>query len=87
MEPDSHPSMRDGVCRQCRATSVYMMRGGLTAARHDVNLRLPTTASLDATIGLAVYVCASCGYVESYVANQQHLNQIIHSEHWEHVRA
>ncbi len=76
--------MRSGNCPKCRANSVYATN--LT----DKNFLLPT-GEQDIFIGKVAiaeqiqterYVCANCGYFETYVANRQFLQQIANSSAW-----
>jgi predicted nucleic-acid-binding Zn-ribbon protein len=78
--------MRDGICPKCGSDEVYSganvqaktnshgmnsipIRGGIYFA--------PVTAALDN------YVCVKCGYVESYIADPQKLEEI--AERWAKV--
>lgn len=75
--------MRNGICPKCNSSEVYSgekvqtktnsygmnavpIRGGIYFA--------PVTAPMDN------YVCARCGYVESYIADRKKLDEI--AERW-----
>jgi predicted nucleic-acid-binding Zn-ribbon protein len=76
--------MRSGICPKCRADSVYATN--LT----DHNFLLPTGEKniliskvlINEVIQTERYVCANCGYFETYVANRQFLQGIADSPAW-----
>ena len=73
--------MKDGICPKCGSSNVrsgvdVIMKGG----GHGANT-IPITAFTSAR--LDNYVCVDCGFVESYVADQEKLDKII--EKWPRV--
>lgn len=67
--------MRDGVCPKCKSRDV---RSGLQWSRNGKD-RIPlgnmiTGAPID------IYVCASCGYVETYISDERSLREI--AKYW-----
>ncbi len=69
--------MRDGQCPKCGEHEIHLQIG-----RNDYRNQLSISGLRYAL--LDNYVCAACGYVESYVARRDHLNSI--AEKWPKVR-
>jgi predicted nucleic-acid-binding Zn-ribbon protein len=66
--------MKDGRCPKCGSDKVYSatdlpLKGGPFAS-NSIPISLTSMASLDN------YVCVDCGLVESYVADQDKLEEI-----------
>lgn len=75
--------MKDGKCPRCGAMDIYSgidlpLKGGPFNS-NCIPISLTSMAPLDN------YVCAACGLVESYVADQNKLNEI--TRKWESVKA
>lgn len=64
--------MKDGVCPRCHALEIY------SSANFQYKTGNPTTIPLSflRSIPLNNYVCANCGYVESYVADPEMLSRV-----------
>lgn len=62
--------MRNGVCPKCGASEIHYTTG--PAIEGAVKL----TLGLFMATRLVLYICVSCGYVESYVAEQDWLQTI-----------
>lgn len=75
--------MREGKCPKCGSEEIY---AGL-----DVTPKIGPFASNSIPIGLFSvaaldnYVCAQCGYVESYIADHEKLKEI--SGKWRKIKA
>jgi hypothetical protein len=60
--------LKNGICCKCKAKDVYLI--DLPSYEYGIPIRESTK------LGLRYYICASCGYVESYVSNKKHLEKI-----------
>ena len=69
--------MKRGVCPKCGSNDV---RSGANVG--DI-LRIEGSMLLGVFAGRDNYVCAKCGYVESYIANSRDLQKII--DRWPRV--
>jgi len=73
--------MKNGLCPKCGSTDIRSgeflaeKEGGYTGNRIPV-----TIALLNSAAWLDNYVCARCGYVESYIADPKRLAEI--AERW-----
>ncbi|NTV99777.1 MAG: hypothetical protein HGA19_00560 [Oscillochloris sp.] len=71
-------AMKSGIYPKCRAATVSTRRQGIGAERAiTVDLTFWLSAEL------TTYVCTTCGYVESYVAELRELPKL--AQHWQHV--
>ena len=66
--------MKNGICPKCNSTEVFagtnlVFKGGSYGA-NSIPISFWVYAPLDN------YVCATCGYVESYVADSNKLSEI-----------
>jgi predicted RNA-binding Zn-ribbon protein involved in translation (DUF1610 family) len=66
--------MKDGKCPRCGTAEIYspvdlMLKGGPFGS-NSIPISLTSMAALDN------YVCAGCGFVESYVADEEKLHEI-----------
>lgn len=75
--------MREGKCPKCGSEEIY---AGLDVApksgpfaSNSIPIGLFSVAALDN------YVCAQCGYVESYIADHEKVREI--SRKWRKIRA
>jgi len=73
--------MKNGICPKCGIAQVYSganvsMKGG-SYGSNSVPITGFSSAPLDN------YVCANCGYVESYISNTDKLKKI--KDKWEAV--
>ncbi len=73
--------MKEGICPKCDAAEVYspedmLLKGGPFGS-NSIPVSLTSMAALDN------YVCADCGYVESYVADEDKLHEI--TKKWKRV--
>jgi hypothetical protein len=63
--------MRDGTCPKCSGTEVYAARNGFTEHLHHIRPHLEPSfrgmARPHPTRDLWAYVCASCGFSETYL--------------------
>ena len=71
--------MKNGVCPKCNGRDVYHQTGNIHQ-REQVTL---SGTVFSHTTPPDRYVCASCGYVEFYIASDDHL-QIVR-EKWQKV--
>jgi len=66
--------MKNGICPKCNSSEVYAGRNlvfkGGSYGSNSVPISFWVAAPLDN------YVCASCGYVESYIADPNKLTEI-----------
>ena len=67
--------MKNGICLKCGSKAIYsgidvFMKGGMSRS-NSIPITTFTMARLDN------YVCARCGFVESYVADRENLERII----------
>lgn len=73
--------MKSGLCPKCGSTDI---RSGEFLEQKEWNYmgnRIPVTLAFRKTAAwLDNYVCARCGYVESYIADPQRLTEI--TERW-----
>ena len=74
--------MKDGKCPKCGSVEVFssedlMLKGGPFGS-NSIPVSLTSMAALDN------YVCTDCGRVESYVAEEDKLNEI--ASKWKPVR-
>lgn len=70
--------MKNGVCPKCKSSEVFsgadiMLKSGPFGS-NSIPVNLTSIAALDN------YVCAHCGYVESYVLDSKKLKEI--SQKW-----
>lgn len=70
--------MKDGKCPKCNSTQVYsqqnmVLKGGPFGS-NSIPISLTSMAALDN------FVCADCGLVQSYVADEEKLREI--SKKW-----
>lgn len=73
--------MQNGTCPKCKATQVYSNEKlRFKSGTYNSNT-IPL--SFFRTIPLDNYICTSCGYTESYVAEPEMLNRI--RDMWEYV--
>ncbi len=75
--------MKDGKCPKCGSVEVYssrdlVLKGGPFGS-NSIPVSLASMAALDN------YVCTDCGKVESYVADEDKLNEI--ASKWKPVRS
>lgn len=64
--------MKNGVCPRCRAQEVYSSAN----IRYKTGNSSTIPLSFLRSIPLDNYVCTSCGYVESYVADPEMLLRV-----------
>lgn len=73
--------MKSGKCPKCSQNTVYMSRKGITfhsnSAMYIQNLKSIMTVPFD---NYNNYVCASCGYFETYIDDKEKLSEI--QKHW-----
>ena len=73
--------MKDGICPKCGSDQVYtgadVLMKGCGHGSNTIPITTFTSARLDN------YVCAGCGYVESYIADPYKMEKII--ERWPRV--
>jgi predicted nucleic-acid-binding Zn-ribbon protein len=67
--------MKDGICVKCGAKEVHVVDGNRTGIEIALGWASKTFVSL--------YVCAKCGYVESFVEDLADLPRI--AERWRKV--
>jgi predicted nucleic-acid-binding Zn-ribbon protein len=74
-------SLKKGICPQCESDEVY---SGANVA-HKVGGNESNTIPIDFWTSAALdnYVCADCGYVESYIADDRALETV--KAKWERV--
>ena len=75
--------MRDGICPKCGSEEVYS--GANVPKMHRGLNTVPIKGTLYVTLApLDNFVCVTCGYVESYIADERHLADI--ARNWPKVR-
>jgi predicted nucleic-acid-binding Zn-ribbon protein len=75
--------MKDGKCPRCGSADIYSgsdlpLKGGPFSS-NSIPISLTSMAPLDN------YVCSSCGLVESYIADEKKLKEIMHR--WKPINA
>jgi len=60
--------MKDGICPKCNSTEIY--------AGTNMAFKGGIVISFLRYIGVDYYVCAMCGYVESYLSDLYDLSEI-----------
>ena len=75
--------MQDGLCPKCNTRTVYTHQGvlGVNGSKWEVGLRMPKAWL--STSPLQVYICTTCGYVETYLADRSKVSDI--TKHWQRV--
>ena len=78
--------MLDGICPKCGSQEVY---SGASMPNKSGNYGANTIPIkggkfLVSAAPLDNYVCAQCGYVESYISDQQQLDEIV--QNWSKVQ-
>ena len=81
-------SMKNGKCPECGSTDVRCDRGSyrgavISRANHIAVHGSGLLNSGFEQASLDMYVCVSCGYVRSFVANRHNLDTI--AKHWPRV--
>lgn len=74
--------MKNGQCPKCGSHAVYSNTNRKFVALNSITMDSQKSSNLYAF--LDTYVCASCGYVENYLAQSQDLNYI--QENWQLVQ-
>ena len=64
--------MRDGLCPKCGSATVYAKENGLGGLR-GVRVRIANGTSEKQVVA---YVCVTCGYSETYVADRATIEAI-----------
>lgn len=67
--------MRDGKCRSCGSPSVFARQNGIKVGDGS-NGVLVYTSWVTLPVPAVAFVCASCGYFEHYVTDQQKLAEV-----------
>ena len=67
--------MRDGKCRSCGALSVFARQNGIKVG-DAANGVFVYTSWATSPVQTVAFVCASCGYFEHYVTDQQKLAEV-----------
>ncbi len=71
-ESTSEESMKSGKCPKCGSTSIYTQQNELQETRVSGRLQVVDD-----------YVCATCGYFETYLTDKDTLRKI--TERWKKV--
>jgi len=66
--------MRDGKCPKCNSATVHIKRKGIIFG--DSGVHVLTAEWLSKPIPLDNYVCATCGYFESYLVDKAKLSAV-----------
>ncbi|HLA63322.1 MAG TPA: hypothetical protein VK610_02765 [Rhodothermales bacterium] len=74
--------MKSGLCPKCQSPTVFHQPGEPTQVEQ---LTITNGAVVKRTTAPDRYVCASCGYTEFYVTNEDDLERIW--QNWEQVPA
>ncbi|TKB23798.1 hypothetical protein FCL47_20915 [Desulfopila sp. IMCC35006] len=74
--------MKNGQCPKCGARKVYSGANILLKSGPFSSNAIPI--SLTSMAALDNYVCAACGLVESYIADQSKLEEIV--QRWDQVK-
>jgi len=73
--------MKSGKCPKCRSTNVH--DGSVVPHKKGASSQYALKISAFYAVALDRYVCAGCGYVESYVTDRSDLERI--SQEWPRV--
>ena len=73
--------MKTGICPKCQSSEVYEAQNGIGAMEaHYVRKENTSTHST-----FNHYVCSNCGYIESYLTNENDINFIRNNRYWKKV--
>jgi predicted nucleic-acid-binding Zn-ribbon protein len=75
--------LRDGLCPKCGSEEVYSGVDAPQEARHN-SIPIKGNQLWMTFARLSNYVCVSCGYVESYIADERKLEDI--ARNWPRAR-
>lgn len=71
--------MKDGTCVKCGSTEVYRRK------QHYAQGISSLVISILKTIYLDIYACTTCGYIETYLPDEQAKNDI--AKKWPRVQS
>ncbi|HEX8503541.1 MAG TPA: hypothetical protein VF659_23355 [Pyrinomonadaceae bacterium] len=74
--------MKDGVCPKCQAATVYRRLEGISHGGGGIYIS--TFSSAAERCDVTYYVCATCGYVESYLYDEEKLSDVART--WRKVK-
>ena len=77
--------MKAGICPKCTSRQIYQRRDGLSAGAFPVGIGFIRTWLRARTLPLSVYICATCGYLESYATNVSLLPDVLAQHAWDRV--
>lgn len=81
---EKEDEMREGVCPKCSSHDVYTNQEiGTVESVYGVQAIPVKGVARTEFARLITYVCAGCGYAESYVRGSQSIAQIV--RHWKKV--
>lgn len=76
--------MRNGNCPKCNSNTVYatnVFDSDFTLPKSEQNVFIGKAVVIE-KVATERYVCATCGYFETYVANREFLSAITKSSVW-----
>jgi predicted RNA-binding Zn-ribbon protein involved in translation (DUF1610 family) len=65
-------AMKNGPCPKCGSKEIYVNRGSDTSFRNMMYLDWWTR-----NVHVNDYICAKCGFIESYLENMEDMEKII----------
>jgi len=71
-------TMKEGICRNCGENNVYKQDKN----SQTTQIRLTKTQ----VASPAIYICASCGYVEQYMTSEKAIDILTSSDLWSPVK-
>jgi hypothetical protein len=75
--------MQDGICPNCKATTIFMQKNGIQFGEADGVYIFASAAASVSKINS--YVCTSCGYFQNFLAAPEMLAKISASDKWTRV--
>jgi predicted nucleic-acid-binding Zn-ribbon protein len=73
--------MKSGQCPKCKNQMVYKSKSGIGYRKRDTFYVF--TSAMVMPTPTEDYVCTTCGYFETYIADQGKLNEV--AQKWEKV--
>ena len=73
--------MKSGRCPKCKNQTVYKSKSGIGYRKRDAFYVF--TSAMTMPTPTEDYVCTTCGYFETYIADQGKLNEV--AQKWEKV--
>lgn len=67
--------MKNGTCPKCNSNTVYIKRKGMSFGDGGVHVYIPSQLA-SRPVPVDNYLCTTCGYFESYVADKAKLEAV-----------